>query len=343
MKKLTAAISAAAIAAAMAVPITAGAATTDFVFDFNSAYTKGDAWAALGGTGTNQEKIETARDAATGKLAIQKTDGSTLYQIQKSGMGLTGAYTISFDLTIPTAGNVNQFVCELKDNNGKTIVYKTNYFYSSTKSEALVKYNLSSAGDVQLAYTDSGNVRLSGEKEYTVTISMEADGSYSITTVPAEGSDFFNAGKAANTITGKFENYSSTENLRFFCADTASAAPYYIDNIRLTTASQPATAKTSKVTAAINGSVQIGGTEVTGATNDSIVVGDKYITFYRTDVTKGAKDVSAVTLRPTEVSADKAVSVDVDTTADGTASFYSAVIGGSDEITNWTYDFTYVD
>lgn len=346
MKKITAVISAAAIAATMAVPITAGAATEDFVFNFDSTYTQGDAWSVTGGSGTNQEKMETARNATTGKLALQKdaVASTTAYQIQKSAMGLIGGYTLSFNLTIPTAGNVNQFVCELKDNNNSTAIYKTNYFYSSTKSEALVKYNLSGTGDKQLTYTDaSGNVRLKGETEYTITIVMNENGQYSITTVPVAGSDFFNKGKMATTINGSFNNYTSTENLRFYCADV-SAAPYYIDDIRLIkdyVLTTEASAVTEKVPAEIEGSVTIGDTTVTGVSNDNVVVGDKYISFYKTTVTAGDKAVNGMTIKPAGYTGAAATVNDITAAANGgTASFYTAVINSDGtEITDWKYTF----
>lgn len=336
MKKLTAVISAAAIAATLALPITAGAAEVlndTFTNTPESPYTNTAGWMVGSKTVVDQYSENSIKAAITDDgVGLSKPSTNAVMWKMTKALDLSGEYTLSFKLKTGSAT-------------------PGNFYVDLTGDVGTCQYRLSAAtgaysgkvGTTAMTYTTGSNLYFAMDTVYDVTIDVDASGNYTVNTV----GQFKSPGTTATTIRGSFgEGYTKTKSL-VFQPNTNDMSTIYIDDVKITTPDipieTPADANTEQVSAVINGdSVQIGNTTVTDVEANSVIVGDQYISFYKTTVTAGTKSVSGVAIKPEGYTGD-AEKVAVNAEAGQTASFYSAVISASKAIANWTYDFTYVD
>lgn len=311
MKKLTAVISAAAIAATMVVPITAGAATTELNAGSNK-YTAIPADALSAGKYTAQLSVTTADKAGTFYVRLANKESASTHYIN------------ALDIFAQTSSD-NAAV---------------RYGYSRVDSNNPTP-NANAYGILNGEVSNS-QVYLKGNATYDVTINVDGT-TVSVDLAPATGSAFANSTMTCPTLTFTIPE-GITPGQIWINNNSSSRAGVTVSDVTFTVPEEetPATAETKKVDAVLNGeSVQIGNTTVTNTASDNIVVDGKYITFYKTTVTAGTNNVTGVKIKPKDYK-DSAKQVNVNAEAGKTDSFYSAVI--SAVVTNlsadeWTYEF----
>lgn len=235
MKKLTAALSAAAIAVTMAVPFTASAATsvngvpeqTKLNYDFADVYVGGD-WTMTGTTSgnSNQDKLMSAVEGGQLKL-FNSTD--KLIAITKTNQRFFGDYTLSFDVTTPTAvtdNKVDAFACYIMDND---------VAYGAAQHKLEFARNSSATSNAVYVKCDNEILKFTG-KDSTAYVKPEktyhfeytvSNGSYLLTVT---GGDW---GQNTVTKSGTMEvGYNFTSGLRF-ANNTQNGTGLSFDNIKV--------------------------------------------------------------------------------------------------------------
>lgn len=302
MKKLTAALSAAAIAVTMAVPFTAGAATI-VDEDFNADH------------GAQWSPNTYFNNVADGRFALS-TDAGAKNTLSKT-IDWSGKYTVTFKLI---TGDKTSGVALRMVNSGNwfpLIDAPSNGTYDANTLK--VGNGLKTSQNV--LYSGGGTAYLIPNKTYDCTISV--DGSTASVDVAGE---FKTAGKTVDTqaITIPQEVLAEGTSLSFTCYNNNGSANTYIDDIKIETEETAEPVKAATKTDPVNvawsdESITVEGITITGTT--TVICGDANVQFYRTDITAGDTAVNGGTIALN----DQSKPFETKVAAGQTGSFYTAV------------------